>query len=77
MPHAGIPNKTFRTFSTLQDLLDKFLELFQVKVDPMEVLSEYYSLQQQPVESVAEFLLRFRAMQSMMTDAPTATHCQA
>jgi hypothetical protein len=33
------------TFSTFQDLVDKFLELFQVKVDPTEVLREYYSLQ--------------------------------
>jgi hypothetical protein len=58
-------------FSTFQDLVDKFLELFQVKLDPTEVLREYYSLQQHPGESVAEFLLRFRAVQGMMTDAPT------
>jgi hypothetical protein len=32
------------TFSTFQDLVDKFLELFQVKVEPTEVLREYYSL---------------------------------
>jgi hypothetical protein len=30
------------TFSMFQDLVDKFLELFQVKVDPTEVLREYY-----------------------------------
>jgi hypothetical protein len=59
------------TFSTFQDLVDKFLELFQVKVETIEVLREYYSLQQQPGESVAEFLLRFRALQGMMIDAPT------
>jgi hypothetical protein len=59
------------TFCTFQELVDKFLELFQVKVDPMEVLREYYSLQQQPGESVAEFLIRFRAVQGMMTDVPT------
>jgi hypothetical protein len=58
-------------FNTFQDLVDKFLELFQVKVDPTEVLREYYSLQQQPGESVAEFLLRFRAVQGMMADALT------
>jgi hypothetical protein len=40
-------------------------------VDPTKVLREYYSLQQQPGESVAEFLLRFRAVQERMTDAPT------
>jgi hypothetical protein len=59
------------TFGTFQDLVDKFLELFQVKIIPTEVLREYYSLQQQPGESVAEFLLHFRAVQGMMTDAPT------
>jgi hypothetical protein len=31
---------------TFQDLVDKFLEMFQVKIDPTEVLKEYYSLQQ-------------------------------
>jgi hypothetical protein len=35
------------TFATFQELVDKFQELFQVKIDPMEVLKEYYSLQQQ------------------------------
>jgi hypothetical protein len=35
------------TFASFQALMDKFLELFQVKIDPMEVLKEYYSLQQQ------------------------------
>jgi hypothetical protein len=32
-------------FRTFQDLVDKFLEMFQVKIDPTEVLKEYYSLQ--------------------------------
>jgi hypothetical protein len=59
------------TFATFQDLVDKFLELFQVKIDPTKVLREYYSLQQQLGESVAEFLLRFGAVQGMMTDEPT------
>jgi hypothetical protein len=50
-------------FVTFQDLVDKFLEMFQVKIDPTEVLKElYYSLQQQAGESVADFLLRFRAV---------------
>jgi hypothetical protein len=31
------------TFVTFQDLVDKFLEMFQVKIDPTEVLKEYYS----------------------------------
>jgi hypothetical protein len=34
------------TFGTFHDLVDKVLELFQVKIDPTEVLREYYSLQQ-------------------------------
>jgi hypothetical protein len=50
------------TFGMFQDLVDKFLEMFQVKIDPTEVLKEYYSLQQQSGESVADFLLRFRAV---------------
>jgi hypothetical protein len=50
------------TFATFQELVDKFQELFQVKIDPTEVLKEYYSLQQQVGESVAEFLLRFRVV---------------
>jgi hypothetical protein len=58
------------TFVTLQDLVDKFLEMFQVKIDPTEVLKEYYSLQQQAGESVADFLLRFRAVQAMLDTAP-------
>jgi hypothetical protein len=56
-------------FVTFQDLVDQFLELFQVKIDPMEVFREYYSLQQQPRESIAEFLLKFREVQGLMTDA--------
>jgi hypothetical protein len=32
------------TFVTFQDLVDKFLEMFQVKIDPTKVLKEYYSL---------------------------------
>jgi hypothetical protein len=47
------------TFGLFQELVDKFPELFQVKIDPTEVLKEYYSLQQQAGESVADFLLRF------------------
>jgi hypothetical protein len=51
--------------------VDKFLEMFQVTIDPTEVLKEYYSLQQQSGESVADFLLRFRAVQAMLDTAPT------
>jgi hypothetical protein len=58
------------TFGTFQDMVDKFLEMFQVKIDPTEVLKEYYSLQQQLGESVAAFLLRFRAVQAMLDTAP-------
>jgi hypothetical protein len=57
------------TFVTFQDLVDKFLEMFQVKIDPTEVLKEYYSLQQQAGESVVDFLLRFRAVQAMLDTA--------
>jgi hypothetical protein len=35
------------------------------------VLKEYYSLQQQAGESVADFLLRFRAVQAMLDTPPT------
>jgi hypothetical protein len=56
------------TFGTFQDLLK---EMFQVKIDPTEVLKEYYSLQQQSGESVADFLLRFRAVHAMLDTAPT------
>jgi hypothetical protein len=45
------------TFVTFQELVDKFLEMFQVNIDSTEVLKEYYSLQQQAGESVADFLL--------------------
>jgi hypothetical protein len=55
--------------------VDKFLELFQVKIYPTEVLKEYYSLQQQAGELVADFLLRFRAVQAML-DAPPAEDIQ-
>jgi hypothetical protein len=47
------------TFTTFQELVDKFLEIFQIKIDPAEVLKEYYSLKQQAGESVADFLLWF------------------
>jgi hypothetical protein len=59
----------------LLELVDKFLELFQVKIDPTKVLKEYYSLQQQTGESVADFLLRFRAVQAML-DTPPAEEIQ-
>jgi hypothetical protein len=59
------------TFRLFQDLVDKFLEMFQVKIDPTEVLKEYYSLQQQSSESVAGCLLRFRAVQARLDTAPT------
>jgi hypothetical protein len=45
--------------------------MFQVKIDPTEVLKEYYSLQQQAGELVADFLLPFRAIQAMLDTAPT------
>jgi hypothetical protein len=32
------------TFMTFQELVNKFEELFQVKIDPTEVLKAYYSL---------------------------------
>jgi hypothetical protein len=51
--------------------VDKFEELFQVKIDPTEMLKEYYSLQHQAEESVVEFLLRFRATQALLATAPT------
>jgi hypothetical protein len=58
------------TFTTFQQLVDKFQELFQVKIDPNEEMKEYYSLQQQAGESVAEFLLWFRAVQALLDTAP-------
>ena len=59
------------SFQTFDDLAAKFKELFQVKLDPTEVLQEYYSLKQQPTESIADFLLRFQAMQGLLHTPPT------
>jgi hypothetical protein len=39
--------KDISTFTTFQQLMDKFEELFKVKIDPTKVLKQYYSLQQQ------------------------------
>jgi hypothetical protein len=50
--------------------VDKFLELFQVKIQPTELLKEYYLLQQQAGESVADFLLRFHAVETMLDTPP-------
>jgi hypothetical protein len=50
------------TLATFQELVHKFLETFQVKIDPTKVLKEYYSLQQQAGESVVDFLLQFQAV---------------
>jgi hypothetical protein len=58
------------TIGTFQELVDKFLELFQFKIDPTKVLKEYYSLQLQAGESVVDFLLRFRAVQAMLDTPP-------
>jgi hypothetical protein len=44
--------------------VDKFLEMFHVKIDPTKVLKEYYSLQ--------DFLLRFRAVQAMLDTTPVS-----
>jgi hypothetical protein len=46
-------------------------ELFQVKIDPTEVLKGHYSMQQQAGESVADFLLRFRTVEAMLDTPPT------
>jgi hypothetical protein len=54
------------TFTTFQELMDKFEKLFEVKIDPTKVLKEYYLLQQQMGESVVEFLLRFHAIQALL-----------
>jgi hypothetical protein len=59
------------TFTTFQELVDKFQELFQVKINPTEVLKESYSLQQEAGESIAEFLLWFCAVQAMLDMPPT------
>jgi hypothetical protein len=59
------------TFVTFQDLVDKFLEMFKVKIDPTEVLKEYYSLLQQAGESVADFLLRFPSRTSYAGYGPS------
>jgi hypothetical protein len=48
------------TFMTFQELMDKFEELF-VKIDPTKVLRE----------SMAKFLLQFRAVQGLMDTAPS------
>ena len=49
----------------------KFEELFQVKLDPTEVPREYYSLKQQPTESVADFLIRFQAVEGLLDTLAT------
>jgi hypothetical protein len=58
------------TFATFQDLVDMFLELFQVKINPTKVLKEYYLLQQLAGESVADFLLRFHAVEALLDTSP-------
>jgi hypothetical protein len=58
-------------FRTFQELVDKFKELFEVKIGPTEVLREYYSLQQQLEESVVEFSLQFHVVQGLMDTAPS------
>jgi hypothetical protein len=55
--------------------VDKFLEMFEVKIDPTEVLKQYSSFQQQAGELVADFLLRFQAVQAML-DTPPAEEIQ-
>ena len=59
------------SFQTFDELAAKFEELFQVKLDPTEVLREYYSLKQQPTESVADFLIRFQAVEGLLDTPPT------
>jgi Glu-tRNA(Gln) amidotransferase subunit E-like FAD-binding protein len=59
------------TFMMFQELVDKFEELLQVKIDPTVVLKEYYSLQQQAGESIAKVLLQFHAVQALLDTAPT------
>jgi hypothetical protein len=67
---TGYAYQDISTFGTFQGLVDKFLELFQVEIDSTEVLKEYYSLQQQAGESVADFLLQFRAIHAMLDTPP-------
>ena len=60
--------------TTFQDVRTKFLELFHREVPKRELLRQFFSMSQEPHETVAQFTIRFQDPYRRVADDVSAQH---
>ena len=60
--------------TTFQDVRTKFLELFHQEIPKRELLRQFFSMSQEPHETVAQFTIRFQDLYRQLADDVPAHH---
>ena len=60
--------------TTFQDVRTKFLELFHREVPKRELLRQFFSMSQEPHETVAQFTIRFQDLYRQLAQDVSAHH---
>ena len=65
------------TITTFADLKAKFLHFFHKEVDQREMVGLFYTIRQDPGESIPQFVIRFQRMHSQLTRTPPEEETRA
>ena len=65
------------TIATFEDLKTSFLHFFHKQVDQREIVDQFYTTQQEPTETIQQFVIWFQQMHNNLTRAPPEEEAKA
>ena len=65
------------TITTFDALKTKFLHFFHKEVDQREMVGLFYTIRQEPTETIQQFVIRFQRMHSQLSRAPPEEETKA
>ena len=66
-----------RTITMFRALKTKFLHFFHKEVDQREMVGLFYTIRQEPTETIQQFVIRFQRMHSQLSRAPPEEETKA
>ena len=66
-----------RAITTFDALKTKFLHFFHKEVDKREMVGVFYTIRQEPTETIQQFVIRFQRMHSQLSRAPSEEETKA
>ena len=65
------------SIDTFEELKTRCLRFFHRQVDQREIVGQFYTTRQDPIETIQQFVIRFQEMHSQLTRAPPEEEAKA